>query len=100
MIKACELCGREFVARRSTAKWCSDACKMRWHRGTVALPGSLEPATPRVCMSAEDVAAVIEDAHRAAQDLSRASMLTRQPLSGRLGSASAKIEAALRGEGL
>ena len=51
-------------------------------------------------MSAEDVAAVVEDAHRAAQDLSRASMLTRPPLSGRLGSASAKIEAALRGEGL
>lgn len=101
MIKVCQMCGQEFVARRSTAKWCSDLCKMRWHRGSVALPGAfVRPTPPAICLTGDEVAQIVCAAHTAAQDLSRASMLTRPPLSAKLGAVSAKIEAALRGEGL
>lgn len=36
----CEGCGKRFEAKRSTAKWCSDACRKRGSRsGATSTPG-------------------------------------------------------------
>lgn len=99
MIKTCEICGREFVAKRSTARYCSATCRKRKERG-YAFVGELEPPAYTASMPEDDIAAVIQQAHSAAADLSRASMLTPSPLCLSLGRASRRIEEALRGEGL
>lgn len=33
MERQCEFCGRSFVAKRSTARFCSGACKLKFSRG-------------------------------------------------------------------
>lgn len=99
MIKSCEICGREFVAKRSTAKYCSPACRKRKERG-YAYVGEIQPPVPSASMPKEEVAAVIQGAHNIASDLSRASMLTPAPLCLSLKRVARRIEEALRGEGL
>lgn len=99
MIKSCEICGREFVAKRSTAKYCSDACRKRKERG-YAYIGELKPPIPSASMPKEEVSSVIQSAHNVASDLSRASMLTPAPLCLSLKRVAKRIEDALRGEGL
>lgn len=44
MQRACQACGKAFTAARTTAKFCSDACRQRVHRGTVV---PLADRTPR-----------------------------------------------------
>lgn len=99
MIKTCEICGCEFVAQRSTAKYCSATCRKRKERG-YAFIGELETPDYRASLPDEDVAAIIQQAHNVAADLSRAAMLTPSPLCLSLGRVSRKIEECLRGEGL
>lgn len=99
MIKHCEICGREFKAQRSTAKYCSDTCRKRKERG-YAYVGELESPAPSASMSIDEVNEVIQRAHVAASDMSRASMLTAAPLCLKLRRVAKKIEDALRGEGL
>lgn len=97
MIKRCEICGREFRAQRSTAKYCSDACRKRKERG-YAYAGELDTPAPSASMSVDEVNEVVQRAHIAACDMSRASMLTSAPLCAKLRRAAKKIEDALRGE--
>lgn len=99
MIKKCEVCGREFRASRSTARFCSSTCRSRNARG-VSYHGELQPPAANAAMSNDEVLEAIQRAHIAASDLSRASMLTPSPLCLKLGRISRKIENALRGEGL
>lgn len=97
-VRRCEVCGAAFAARRSDARYCSATCRSRHHRGVAVA----EPAPPRPCasMTHEEVLAAVRSAHDAAADLSRASMHASAPLCLRLRAAAAKVEAALRGEGL
>ncbi len=99
MIKTCEICGREFVAQRSTARFCSATCRKRKERG-YAYIGELRPPVPSASMPKEEVAAVVQNAHNVASDLSRASMLTPAPLCLSLKRVAKRIEEALRGEEL
>lgn len=99
MIKRCEICGREFKAQRSTAKCCSDTCRKRKERG-YAYAGELEAPAPSASMSIDEVNEVVQRAHVAASDMSRAAMLTTAPLCMKLRRAAKKMEDALRGEGL
>ena len=87
MIKQCEVCGREFVAQRSTAKYCSNRCRLIYQRGGT-FTGQLE------------VPDTTASAHCTAADLSRASMHTPAPLCLSLKAVARKLEGALRGEGL
>lgn len=98
MIKRCEICGREFAAKRRTAKYCSEACKKRHQRGTAVPP--LTPINPTFSMPQEAVLKIVHDAHGVASDLSRASMHTSAPLCHALARVSRVLEDALRGEGL
>lgn len=98
MIKRCEICGRDFVAKRRTARYCSEACKKRHQRGTVVPP--LTPVDPTFSMPQETVLKAVQDAHNVAGDLSRASMHTSSPLCHSLARVARAIEEALRGEGL
>lgn len=98
MIKRCEICGREFVAQRRTAKYCSEACKKRHQRGMAVSP--LSPIDPTFSLPQEAVLKAVDDAHAAASDLSRASMHTAAPLCHALARVAKAIEEALRGEGL
>lgn len=98
MIKRCEICGREFAAKRSTAKYCSEACKKRHQRGTAVRP--LAPIAPTFSMPREAVLEAVRNAHQAASDLSRASMHTSSPLCRSLARVAAELEEALRREGL
>lgn len=97
-VRECEVCGAKFAARRSDARYCSATCRSRKHRG-VAVVEPMAPR-PRASMSAEEVLASVKAAHDAAADLSRASLHASAPLCLRLRAAAAKVEAALRGEGL
>ena len=99
MIKRCEICGREFAAKRSSAKYCSATCRKRKQRG-YAFVGELEAPAPSAVMTADDVLAIVQQAHCVASDLSRASMMTSAPLCLSLRAAAEGIEEALRGEGL
>lgn len=101
MIKACAICGAEFVAQRSTAKYCSERCRQRAFRnGGVPFTGELAPVPVRVGMSESDVREVVVRAHDVASDLSRASMLTPAPLCLSLKHVGVKLADALRDEGL
>ena len=99
MIKSCEICGREYVAQRSTAKYCSNKCRLMAQRG-VAYTGELEAPDVRVSMTEDEVLAVVSRAHDTASDLSRASMLTPAPLCRSFKAVSRKLSDALRAEGL
>ncbi|MDD7369527.1 MAG: hypothetical protein SOW20_04520 [Berryella intestinalis] len=99
MIKSCEICGREFVAQRSTAKYCSNKCRLMAQRGAV-YAGELEAPDVRAGMTEDEVLAVVDRAHDTASDLSRASMLTPSPLCRSLKNVSQKLSDALRAEGL
>lgn len=99
MIKRCEICGREFVAKRSDARYCSGACRVRKARGEV-FTGELRPPDTTATMSEDEVLSVIQQAHCAAADLSRASLYTPAPISLKLRNVARKLEGALRGEGL
>ena len=93
MIKRCEICGREFKAQRSTARYCSATCRSRAARG-YAYTGELQAPAPSASMTDDEVLEVLQRAHVAASDLSRASLCLK------LRRAAKKIEDALRGESL
>ena len=93
------MCGREYVAKRSTAKYCSAKCKQAAYRG-VAFVGEIQPPDVRVSMSNDEVLELVARAHDIASDLSRASMLTPAPLCRSLKAVSQKLQDALRAEGL
>ena len=99
MIKNCEIFGREYVAQRSTAKYCSNRCKQAAKRGVVFV-GEIQTPDVRMSMTDDDVIAVVTRAHDTASDLSRASMLTPAPLCRSLKAVSQKLSDALRAEGL
>ena len=99
MIKRCEICGREFKAQRSTARYCSATCRSRAARG-YAYTGELQAPAPSASMTDDEVLELVQRAHAVASDLSRASMLTTSPLCLRLRRAAKRIEDALRGEEL
>ena len=99
MIKNCDICGKEFVAKRSTAKYCSNKCRLMAQRGIVYV-GEIEAPDVRVSLSEEEILAVVGRAHDTASDLSRASMLTPAPLCRSLKAVSQKLSDALRAEGL
>lgn len=98
MIATCVICGAEFVAKRSTAKYCSCRCKHIAHRGTGT--ASTAPPIVRAAMTEGDVWKLLCDAHEMAADLSRASMLTHAPLCRSLARVSRKLADALEREGL
>ncbi len=99
MIKRCVICGREYQARRSTAKYCSNRCRLMAQRGYEYMGDELPPDV-KASMTEDEILGVVSRAHDAASDLSRASMLTPAPLCLALKRVSKKIEDALRGEGL
>ena len=99
MIKKCEICGREFAAQRSTAKYCSNRCRLAAQRG-YAYAGELQAPAPNAAMSDDEGLEVIQRAHVAASDMSRASLMAAAPLCLSLKKAAKKMEDALRGEGL
>lgn len=99
MIKQCEICGREYAAKRSTSRFCSATCRSRAARG-YAYTGELQPPEPSACMTDDEVLEVLQRAHVVASDLSRAAMLTPSPLCLKLRKIAKRIEDALRGEGL
>lgn len=99
MIKRCEICGREFSAKRETARFCSNTCRSRAYRGHAYI-GELEAPDPSASMTQEEVLEVVQRAHIAASDMSRASLLTSSPLCLKLRKAAKGMEDALRKEGL
>lgn len=99
MITECVICGREFQARRSTAKYCSNRCRLMAQRG-VAYSGELKPPDVRIKMSDDEALAVIARAKEAADDLSRASMHTSAPLCLALKRISRRLLDAIAREGL
>lgn len=101
LIRHCEICGKEFVAKRKTARFCSSTCRSRYfraHRGQPVSP--LELVEPVFNIPRETVEKTIQDAHALASDLSRASMHTPSPLCLSLSRIAACLDDALRSEGL
>lgn len=99
MKKNCDVCGREFIAKRSTAKYCCNRCRVAAQRRHIH-PERIIPPPVNFSMTMDEVSAVIERAHTSAEDLSRASMSTEAPLSHKLGRCAKDFEESLRREGL
>lgn len=99
MIKRCEICGREFSAKRETARFCSSTCRSRAYRGNPYM-GETNAPVSSASLSNDEVLEIIQRAHIVASDLSRAAMLTPSPLCLSLGKVAKKLENSLRGEGL
>lgn len=90
MLKHCEQCGREFVARRSTAKYCSNACRVRnqrmgppKRRKKLDIP-AVDVPDEKLFMTVDELADVVQDAHRVTDDMGRASRHAPGPLCGKL----------------
>ena len=98
MIVTCQSCGAPFEAR-STAKYCSNACRQRAYRER-GCSAPMRVAPPRAVIGKIDAEEAVCRAHQAAADLSRASAQAPAPLCLSLDRAARAIEAALRGEGL
>ena len=106
MLKNCEQCGREFVARRSTAKWCSNVCRVRAQRQ--GRPVRHEPRDVpaydapdvKLYMTVDEIAEVVQNAHRATDDMGRASRHARGELGGKLRRCAEGFADALEREGL
>lgn len=98
MIKNCEVCGVQFIAKRSTARFCSNTCRQRNFKGSY-VPDLGIPSVS-IIMDTEEIQEIITNAHASASDLSRASQCTKPPLSHTLGRVAADFEESLRREGL
>lgn len=99
MIRRCVICGAEFQAKRTTAKYCSNRCRHMAQRGQ-AFTGELRAPDVRLSMTDDEVLAVVGQAHSVASDLSRAAMMTPSPLCLKLQRVSKRLEDALEREGL
>ena len=79
--KICEICGKAFEARRSTARYCSGRCRQRAHKGKMRQPvipkGRPAPIAPA---SFEDVAAALDDARALSNRFARMSATAPRPL--------------------
>lgn len=90
-----------FQAKRSDARYCSEACKKRAKRkrnmGAPLVPDS----TPRIKANAteEDVAAAIVTARTASNTFAQLGKAAPPPLRAGCGRIAAKIEGAIREEG-
>lgn len=100
MIKTCEICGRQYIAKRSTSRFCSTTCRTRNHKGLGAYVGQITPPTGMVILSHSEVEKIISNAHLSASDLSRASKQTKPPLCDSLNRIAVDFEESLRREGL
>lgn len=99
MIEAvCVVCGRRFAAERSTAQYCSNACKMRKRNHKEYVPVYSAPPEPPEAPPA-DVQAAVVAAHRVANDMGRLSERAPWQLRAACGRISAAIQAALDAEG-
>lgn len=64
MQKRCETCGESFEAKRKTAKFCSDRCRMRAHRRPAETEQSAPVASPAP-VEREETAESLTEAARA-----------------------------------
>ncbi len=100
MIAVCQFCGREFTAKRSTAKFCSPACRLKAHRGGYYVGEYPPPPSANLTLTKEEVLEVVDRAHVCAEDMSRAAIAMPAPLCHQLGRCAKAFEGALRREGL
>ncbi len=64
----CKSCQREFEAKRSTAQFCSDRCRQRWHRRMAPIvPENPAPVERQATM--EDVLSAVGDARRVSNNM-------------------------------
>lgn len=98
MITVCAFCGKHFQARRSTAKYCSDKCRKRAHAG-YPMPDFAAPDVA-FAMTADELAEVVQQAHRATDDMGRASEHAPYPLGPRMRRCAEAFADALESEGL
>lgn len=82
MMKVCVICGAEFAAQRSTAKYCSNRCKMQARR--LFLKPDLGAPHLRFAVTLDEAAKVVQDAHRVTDDMSRTGERAPEPLGGKL----------------
>lgn len=84
MKKVCAACGEEFETASRKKKFCSDRCRLRSHRGQVAvLPGGAEverPTTPDLGPVEAATLAELEDAKREGTAIGRAALVLARKL--------------------
>ncbi|MBQ9001205.1 MAG: hypothetical protein IJ087_05065 [Eggerthellaceae bacterium] len=96
----CVVCGQEFEAVRKSAKYCSNKCKQKKKRGVYA-PVWRE-STPDISVAAAPVEceAMVQEAHRLANDFGRLSKTAPYQLQAKFARLSTAIQGALEDEGL
>lgn len=95
----CEVCGKAFEASRRSAKYCSNACKMRKRNRAGYRKDWVKPPAPDPAAAAE-VQRALMDAHRAANDIGRLAATAPLPLRAACARISQAIHDALKAEGL
>ena len=65
MIKVCPMCGGQFHAQRSSAKFCSTKCRVQAHRGVAPIAPDAPPVIEqRTGSVVEDVALLVGEARQ------------------------------------
>jgi len=95
----CEVCGKTFEAERRSAKYCSNACKMRKRNNKGYRKDWTKPAAPGGASLAE-VQQALMDAKRAANDLGKLASTAPYQLRAACARISCAIHDALKAEGL
>lgn len=78
-IVVCEECGKQFEARRSTARFCSSRCRVRHHRAKEPIMPAARPA-PLPDSSFEDVAEAVGQARAVSNSFAILSESAPRPL--------------------
>lgn len=72
VMKACEVCGKPFEARRSTARFCSSKCRQRAFKQKRPIEPSASPA-PEPPATFDDVAGALNQARSLSNTFARLS---------------------------
>lgn len=99
MKRKCDVCGKEYEAKRKTSKYCSNTCRSRASRAH-AFTGELKPVKKRPPVQKTPVSDLVQRAHMVAADFSRYSLVEPAPLCLKLRRIADGIETTLKREGL
>lgn len=100
MIKKCVICGQQFHAQRSSAKYCSTRCRVQAHRGVVPMhPDDPPVIVERTNDVVEDAALLVNEAHQLSSAFIQQSNAVPLPLRAGCERIGTSLHASLEREG-
>ena len=98
--RECVVCHRQFEAQRKSALYCSNKCKQKKKRGVYKPVWRPEKPDISVAATPIECQAIVQEAHRVANDFGRLSATAPYQLQPKFARLAAALSAALDEEGL